>query len=74
MFEFFDLILSILTTVIAFIINLFSAIIAFFVAVGKSIAYLFQAFAFMPAFVAPFCYLTVAVAVVFVIINRKGSS
>lgn len=74
MFEFFDILLKPIITLLNFVINLITTIINFFVMVGKSIIYLFDAFAQLPAFVAPFCYLTVAIAVVFVIINRKGSS
>lgn len=74
MFVFFDFVLSILVTVGRFIVSLFQSIVSFFVMVGKSLVYLFDAFSQLPAFVAPFCYLTVAIAIVFLLINRKGSS
>lgn len=72
MFEFFAGIAVLISTVVGYIVNLFSMLFSMIGMVVKGQQFLFTVVTNLPPFIVPFCLAFVAFAIFFQVIN-KGS-
>ena len=72
MFEFFAGIADLISTVVGFIVNLFTMLLSMIGMVVKGQQFLFTVVTNLPPFIIPFCLAFVAFAIFFQVIN-KGS-
>lgn len=74
MFNFFNSILAFLETIIHMVYSYITSFLDLLLKIPVMIAYLFDAFAYLPAFVAPYAFIIVSLSVIYLIIGRKGDS
>ena len=72
MFEFFAGIADLISTVVGYIVNLFTMLLSMIGMVVKGQQFLFTVVTNLPPFIVPFCLAFVAFAIFFQVIN-KGS-
>lgn len=72
MFQFFDAIASIFTTIVTFIWNFFQLIITVVTNIARAVAWLFLCIGYLPPWLTAFVIVPVSLAVIFQVIN-KGS-
>lgn len=72
MFQFFDGIVNLISTIINFIVNFFSGLVSFLVMVGKSLVFITECIGYMPSFLIVFLTAIVGLSIVLQIINHGG--
>lgn len=74
MFNFFNSLLSFLETLGHMVYSYITSFFDLLASIPRMIEFLFGAFAYLPAFVAPYAFIIVSLSVVYLIIGRKGDS
>lgn len=72
MFNFFSAIAGFVTSIVDFVVNLFTMLLSMVSMIGKGAAFLFNVVTHLPPFIIPFCMAFVGFAIFFQIMN-KGS-
>lgn len=70
MFEFFDQIGNIISSVVGFVVTLFEQLVNFFKILFSSFAFVVEVCAVLPAPIKAGCLCIVAVSVIYLVINR----
>lgn len=74
MFNFFNSILTFLETFGHMVFSYIKSFLDLLLSIPRMIQYLFDAFAYLPQFVAPYAFIIVSLSVIYIIIGRKGDS
>lgn len=69
--DFFDFLISTLNQIFQFIINLFDGLGYFLSVIAKTIAFCFQMIGSLPPWLTVFASSTVAIMIIYIVINRK---
>lgn len=72
MFKFFDAISAFVTTIVNFVVNMFSLMIEILTSMVRAVTWLFACLAFLPPFLVGFVVVPIAIAIIFQVLN-KGS-
>lgn len=72
MFNFFAGIADLISTVVSYVVNLFTMLVGMLTMIVKGQQFLFTVVTHLPPFIVPFCLAFVAFAIFFQVIN-KGS-
>lgn len=70
MFDFFDVILKYIDTVVSYVINMFQAVLYVFGFIAQGILYIGKILKVLPPWVLPFIFAVIGFSVVMFIINR----
>lgn len=71
MFEFFQMIGNVITTLLELLWNLISGLVTFFGLIFEFLSYLTQAVAYLPAPLIAFCMVGISVSALLMIIGRQ---
>lgn len=74
MFNFFNSLLQFLETLGHMVFSYIKSFIDLLLALPRMVAFLFASFSYLPAFVAPYAFIIISLAIIYVIIGRKGDS
>lgn len=72
MFEFFDGLVSLLSSIISFIVNFFTGLLSLFKMIGTSLVFITECIGYLPPFLIVFVTAIVAYSVIMMIINHGG--
>ena len=72
MFNFFDSLSTLFSTITDFIISALVSILDLIEAVPRMVTFLVGSFAYIPPFCRSFCYIVIAMAVIYLFVGRKG--
>ena len=72
MFQFFDAIGAFVTTIVNFVVNMFSLMIEILASMVRAVTWLFACLAFLPPFLVGFVVVPISIAIIFQVLN-KGS-
>lgn len=72
MFEFFDGLVSLLSSVISFFVNFFTGLFSLFKMIGSSVVYITECIGYLPPFLIVFVTALVAYSVILMIVNHGG--
>lgn len=74
MFNFFNSILDFLQAIGHLIVRFFQSTIDLLLSIPRMVMFLFSTFAYLPSFVAPYAFIIISLAIIYLIIGRKGDS
>lgn len=72
MFQFFGAVGAFVTTIVNFIVNMFSLMIEILSSMVRAVTWLFACLAFLPPFLVGFVVVPISIAIIFQVLN-KGS-
>lgn len=72
MFQFFGAIGAFVTTIVNFVVNMFSLMIEILTSMIRAVTWLFACLAFLPPFLVGFVVVPISIAIIFQVLN-KGS-
>ena len=72
MFQFFGAIGAFVTTIVNFVVNMFSLMIEILSSMVRAVTWLFACLAFLPPFLVGFVVVPISIAIIFQVLN-KGS-
>lgn len=72
MFQFFGAIGAFITTIVNFVVNMFSLMIEILSSMVRAVTWLFACLAFLPPFLVGFVVVPISIAIIFQVLN-KGS-
>lgn len=72
MFQFFGAVGAFVTTVVNFVVNMFSLMIEILTSMVRAVTWLFACLAFLPPFLVGFVVVPISIAIIFQVLN-KGS-
>lgn len=72
MFEFFDGLVSLLSSIISFIVNFFTGLLSLFKMIGTSLVFITECIGYLPPFLIVFVTAIIAYSVIMMIINHGG--
>lgn len=72
MFQFFGAIGAFVTTIVNFVVNMFSLMIEVLTSMVRAVTWLFACLAFLPPFLVGFVVVPISIAIIFQVLN-KGS-
>lgn len=72
MFQFFGAISVFVTTIVNFVVNMFSLMIEILTSMVRAVTWLFACLAFLPPFLVGFVVVPISIAIIFQVLN-KGS-
>lgn len=72
MFQFFGAIGAFVTTIVNFVVNMFSLMIEILTSMVRAVTWLFACLAFLPPFLVGFVVVPISMAIIFQVLN-KGS-
>lgn len=72
MFEFFDGLVSLISTVINFVVNFFTGLVNFFLMVGRSLVFITECIGYLPPFLVVFATAIIGLSIVLQIVNHGG--
>lgn len=72
MFQFFGAIGAFVTTIVNFVVNMFSLMIEILTSMVRAVTWLFACLAFLPPFLVGFVVVPISIAIIFQVLN-KGS-
>lgn len=72
MFQFFGAVGAFVTTIVNFVVNMFSLMIEILSSMVRAVTWLFACLAFLPPFLVGFVVVPISIAIIFQVLN-KGS-
>lgn len=72
MFQFFGVVGAFVTTIVNFVVNMFSLMIEILTSMVRAVTWLFACLAFLPPFLVGFVVVPISIAIIFQVLN-KGS-
>lgn len=72
MFQFFGAVGAFVTTIVNFVVNMFSLMIEILTSMVRAVTWLFACLAFLPPFLVGFVVVPISIAIIFQVLN-KGS-
>ena len=72
MFQFFGAFGAFVTTIVNFVVNMFSLMIEILTSMVRAVTWLFACLAFLPPFLVGFVVVPISIAIIFQVLN-KGS-
>lgn len=72
MFEFFDGLVSLISTLISFVVNFFSGLVSLFLMIAQSLVFITECIGHLPPFLVVFVTAIVGLAIILQIVNHGG--
>lgn len=72
MFQFFDGLVSFISSIISFLVNFFSGLLGFFRMVAESLVFVTECIGYLPPFLIVFVTAIIGLAIILQIVNHGG--
>lgn len=72
MFQFFDGLVSLISSIISFIVNFFTGLLNFFKMIAESLVFITECIGYLPPFLIVFVTAIIGLAIILQIVNHGG--